>query len=62
MACKFASSSGVTDTFYAMRLPVSVGQDWTLEDLEAAVEKGPHVSALEPVAIGQKQLEAREKE
>ena len=42
--------------------PVSVGRDWTLEELEAAVEKGPHVSALVPDAIDQMQIEAREKE
>ena len=30
--------------------------------MEATVEKGPHVSALEPDAIAQIQIEAREKE
>ena len=28
--------------------PVDVGRDWTLEELEAAMKKGPHASALEP--------------
>ena len=42
--------------------PVTVGQDWTLEELEAAVEKGPHGSALAPHAIDQIHVEAREKE
>ena len=41
--------------------PVDVGRDWTLEELEASVEKGPHSSALEPDAIKQIQTEAREK-
>jgi hypothetical protein len=41
--------------------PVDVGRDWTLEELEAAVEKGPHSSALEPDTIEQIQIEAREK-
>jgi len=41
--------------------PVSTGRDWTLEELEAAVEQGPHRSALEPDAIAQMQIEAREK-
>ena len=40
---------------------VSVGRDWTLNELEAAVSRGPHVSALEPDAIAQIQIEAREK-
>ena len=47
---------------YAKRgCPVSVGRDWTLEELEAAVTRGPHSSALVPDAIAQIQLEAREK-
>ena len=48
---------------YANRgYPVTMGWDWTLEELEAAVKKGPHVSALLPDAIEQIQVEAREKE
>jgi len=47
---------------YAKRgCPVSVGRDWTLEELEAAVTRGPHSSALVPDAIAQIQLKAREK-
>ena len=42
--------------------PVDVGRAWTLEELDAAVEQGPHASALEPDAIDQIQKEAREKE
>ena len=41
--------------------PVDVGRNWTAEELEAAVEKGPHSSSLEPDAIEQIQMEAREK-
>ena len=39
-----------------------MGRDWSLEELQAAVDKGPHVSALEPDAIEQIQIEAKEKE
>ncbi len=39
----------------------NVGRDWTLEELEAAVKKGLRSSALEPDAIEQIQIEAREK-
>jgi hypothetical protein len=42
--------------------PVDVGRDWTVSELEAAVARGPHVSALEDDAIAQIQVEAREKE
>jgi len=38
-----------------------VGRDWTIEELDAAVEKGPHISALEPDAIKQIHVEAIEK-
>ena len=33
--------------------PVMPGRDWTVEEIEAAVMRGPHVSALEPEAIEQ---------
>ena len=47
---------------YARRgCPVDVGPDWTLEQLEAAVARGPHTSALKPDAIEQIQVEARDK-
>ena len=41
--------------------PVSVGRNWTAAELQAAVDRGPHASALKPDAIEQIQLEAREK-
>ena len=48
---------------YATRgCPVQTREDWTAEQLQAAVEKGPHSSALENNAIAQIQVEAREKE
>ena len=31
--------------------PVDCGRDWTIEEMQAAIEKGPHISALDPVAI-----------
>ena len=40
---------------------VSVGRDWTLAELEAAVARGPLSAALVPDAIDQIQLEAWEK-
>jgi hypothetical protein len=33
--------------------PVETGQNWTMEQLEAAVERGPHSSALVPEAMKQ---------
>ena len=39
--------------------PSDVGRDWTLEELEAAAEKAPHSSALEPDAIEQIYVKAK---
>ena len=44
-----------------VRCPVSVGPDWNPDEMEAAVSKGPHSSALEDDAISKIQIEAREK-
>ena len=41
--------------------PVSVGHDWTPDEMEAEVTKGPQTSALEDDAISKIQAEAREK-
>ncbi len=38
-----------------------MGKNWTQEQLEAAVKRGPHVSAHKPDAIAQIQIKAREK-
>ena len=48
---------------YATRgCPVKTWEAWTAEQLQAAVDKGPHSSALEDDAIAQIQVEARKKE
>ena len=41
--------------------PTNTGKDWTVEQMRAAVERGPHVSALEPDAIEQLKGEIAEK-
>jgi hypothetical protein len=48
---------------YAMNgCPAKTGKPWTREEMEAAIKKGPHVSALEPAARSQLQKEVMEKE
>ena len=42
--------------------PVSMGENWTLKQLEATVEHRPHISALKPDTIDQIQVETRETE
>jgi hypothetical protein len=41
--------------------PTNTGQPWTKEMITAAVERGPHVSALEPAAIQQLKAEIEDK-
>lgn len=41
--------------------PTNTGRDWTIEEMTAAVERGPHSSALEPDAIEQLRGEIEEK-
>ena len=41
--------------------PMDMGHDWTVEEVEAAVERAHHVSSLEDNAIAQIQIKAREK-
>ncbi len=41
--------------------PVNTGQPWTVEQMEAAIQRGPHSSALEQDAIEQLHAEVEEK-
>ena len=41
--------------------PVETGQDWTADMMTAAIERGPHRSALEPAAMEQLQTEVEAK-
>ena len=42
--------------------PTKTGKDWTMQDLEEAIDVGSHVSALDPEAMAQLQPEVKEKE
>jgi len=55
------SAAPMLKEYASQGCPVDGGRYWTAEELEAAVKKGPHSSALEPDAIEQIQREAREK-
>lgn len=47
---------------YAMGgCPVQAGRQWTQHELEAAIARGPHVSALVPEAMEQLQQEVGDK-
>ena len=42
--------------------PVQTGRPWSRAEMQAAIKKGPHASALEPAAMLQLSSEAAEKE
>ena len=47
---------------YATRgCPVNAGRPWTREEMEAAIQRGPHASAIEPDAMQQLHEEVQEK-
>ena len=41
--------------------PTDTGAPWTLEQIQAAIDRGPHVSALVPAAMEQLDMEVQEK-
>ena len=41
--------------------PTQTGQCWSLDQIQAAIERGPHASALHPAAVQQLHLEIEEK-
>ena len=42
--------------------PTKTGNNWSMDNLEEAINVGPHVSALNPEAMEQLQSEVEEKE
>ncbi len=49
-------------TSYAtLGCPTETGKPWTVEQMQAAITRGPHISALVPEAVAQLQEEVREK-
>eukprot|EP00956_Cyclotella_meneghiniana_P003235 scaffold3946_cov41-Cyclotella_meneghiniana.AAC.2 len=55
-------SAGALLQYATQGCPCNTGKDWTKEQIWAAVQRGPHVSSLEPDAIEQMELEIAEKE
>ena len=55
-------AAGLLHEYVKHDCPVAVGRDRTIEELEAGVKKGPHISALALDKIDQMQVEARERE
>ena len=47
---------------YAMKgCPTNTGANWTLEQMQNAIDRGPHISALVPDAMTQLDIEVKEK-
>jgi len=54
-------AADVLKSYSQQGCPVNTGKKWTMEMWEAMIEKGPHISALEPDAIKQMQEEVATK-
>ncbi len=44
-------AAGLLSEWESFGCPTNNGRDWTLEEIQAAIDRGPHQSALEPEAI-----------
>ncbi len=44
-------AAGLLLEWESVGCPTNTGRDWTLEEIQAAIDRGPHQSALEPEAI-----------
>ena len=54
-------AANILKSYSQQGCPVNTGKKWTMEMWEAMIEKGPHISALEPDAIQQLQEEVESK-
>lgn len=51
-----------TLTKYTLKgCPTNTGATWTLEQMQSAIDRGPHISALVPDAMAQLDIEVKEK-
>ena len=44
-------AAGLLSEWESFGCPTNTGRDWTLDKIQAAIDRGPHQSALEPAAI-----------
>jgi hypothetical protein len=49
------------EAYARLGCPTQTGKNWTIAQIQQAIDRGPHVSALEPEAIRQLHLEVAEK-
>ncbi len=54
-------AAGVLVEWERMGCPTCTGRDWTLEEIQAAIDRGPHRSALDPEALQHFKDEVQEK-
>ena len=48
-------------TYATLGCPTQTGKQWTVTEMQAAIDRGPHISALDPAAIAQINTEVAEK-
>ena len=54
-------AAGLLSEWESFGCPTNTGRDWTLDEIQAAIDRGPHQSALEPAAIKHFTEEVRDK-
>ena len=54
-------AAGVLVEWESMGRPTCTGRDWTLAEIQAAIHRGPHQSALDPDALQHFKDEVQEK-
>jgi hypothetical protein len=54
-------AAGLLSEWESFGCPTNTGRDWTLEEIQAAINRGLHQSALEPEAIKLFAKEVRDK-
>ena len=60
-ANKVGSAAATLLRYATKGCPVKTGRSWTIEEIEAAIKKGPHKSAMLPAAMAQLHAEVAEK-
>jgi hypothetical protein len=54
-------AAGILSEWEKIGCPTRTGHDWTLEEIQAAIDCGPHQLALDPAAIEHFAEEVRDK-
>ena len=54
-------AASILETYATLGCPTQTGKQWSIDEMQAAIDRGPHISALHPDAIEQLRAEVAEK-